>query len=187
MRKYTAFFRLYYNYFKGNMTECDKILQEEQFNVTITPLVGFIFHVLSGLFILSYGYSIAMLIWIPILIGNMVFTHKLSDMFFEEKMRKLDEELKKMWEQFDRAYEKSQQQQKQQYRQQSQQQQRYTSTSSSKFDTALKFLGLTKSATKDDVKKAYRKLAKKYHPDMGGNKNDFIKLKEHYDYVMGQL
>lgn len=186
MKEFTAFFRLYYNYFKGNMKECEKILHEENFNVTVTPLVGFVIHVLSGLFILSYAYSIAMLIWIPILVGNLVFTHNLSERFYMERMRKFDEDMKRMWEDFDRAWEKSQQQQKQQYRQQSQQK-RYTSTSTSKLDTALKFLGLTKSATKDDVKKAYRRLAKKYHPDMGGNKNDFIKLKEHYDYVMGQL
>ncbi|UUV46493.1 DnaJ chaperone protein [Bacillus phage vB_BanS-Thrax3] len=186
MRKFTAFFRLYYNYHKCNMEECDRILQEEQFRVTVTPLVGFVLHVLSALFILSYGYSLAILIWLPIMIGNLVFTHKLSDRFFDEKMRKLDEDLKRMFEQFEqferaRAYEEAKQ--RQQYHRQ--QQQQYSSTS--RLDIALKFLGLTKSATKDDVKRAYRKLAKKHHPDMGGNKNDFIKLKEHYDYAMSQL
>lgn len=182
MKEFTAFFRLYYNYFKGNMKECEKILHEENFNVTVTPLVGFVIHVLSGLFILSYVYSIAMLIWIPILVGNLVFTHNLSERFYMERMRRFDEDMKKMWEEFDRAWEKSQQNQKQQYQKQSQQRQH-----TSKLDTALRFLGLTKSATKADVKKAYRTLAKKHHPDMGGNKSDFIKLKEHYDYAMSQL
>src|SRR5690606_10522750 len=30
-------------------------------------------------------------------------------------------------------------------------------------------LGLDKSATQDDIKKAYRKLARKYHPDLNPN------------------
>ena len=33
-------------------------------------------------------------------------------------------------------------------------------------------LGLNKSATADDIKKAYRKLARKYHPDVNPNDND---------------
>ena len=32
-----------------------------------------------------------------------------------------------------------------------------------------KSLGITKSATADDIKKAYRKLARKYHPDVNPN------------------
>lgn len=32
-----------------------------------------------------------------------------------------------------------------------------------------KILGLEKSATADDIKKAYRKLARKYHPDLNPN------------------
>ena len=32
-----------------------------------------------------------------------------------------------------------------------------------------KTLGITKSATEADIKKAYRKLARKYHPDLNPN------------------
>lgn len=41
-----------------------------------------------------------------------------------------------------------------------------------------KTLGLTKSATQDDIKKAYRKLARKYHPDLNpGDKEAEKKFK----------
>jgi curved DNA-binding protein len=41
-------------------------------------------------------------------------------------------------------------------------------------------LGITKDATQDDIKKAYRKLASKHHPDKGGDTKEFQKIEEAY-------
>lgn len=44
-------------------------------------------------------------------------------------------------------------------------------------------LGLTKDATTDDVKKAYRKLAREHHPDKGGDAEKFKKVQEAYEVL----
>jgi molecular chaperone DnaJ len=41
-------------------------------------------------------------------------------------------------------------------------------------------LGIDKKATKDDVKKAFRKLAQKHHPDKGGDEAKFKEITEAY-------
>lgn len=46
-----------------------------------------------------------------------------------------------------------------------------------------KVLGLTRSASDDEVKQAYRKLAMKHHPDRGGDENEFKKIKEAYEAI----
>ena len=47
-------------------------------------------------------------------------------------------------------------------------------------------LGISKSASQDEIKSAYRKLAKKYHPDLNkepGAEEKFKEVQEAYDIL----
>ena len=49
--------------------------------------------------------------------------------------------------------------------------------------TPYEVLGLTKSASQEEIKKAYRKLAREHHPDKGGDAEKFKKVQEAYEAV----
>jgi len=46
-----------------------------------------------------------------------------------------------------------------------------------------KTLGVDKSASKEDIKKAFRKLAHEHHPDKGGNQDKFKEVSEAYSIL----
>lgn len=50
--------------------------------------------------------------------------------------------------------------------------------------SALVALGLQSGATQADIKRAYKRLAKKVHPDHGGDHESFIRLKNAYESAM---
>jgi hypothetical protein len=44
-------------------------------------------------------------------------------------------------------------------------------------------MGLPPYATSDDIRRRFRELAKKYHPDLGGDSRQFIELRDVYNQL----
>lgn len=47
-------------------------------------------------------------------------------------------------------------------------------------------LGISKTSTNEDIRKAYKTKSKKLHPDKGGTKEDFVKLNDSYNFLIDE-
>ncbi|GCE30079.1 hypothetical protein KDA_55630 [Dictyobacter alpinus] len=54
-------------------------------------------------------------------------------------------------------------------------------------DTALRFFGLDHTATQEDLKRQYRLLVKRYHPDTGGDEAKFKTLQHAHTILKAHL
>ena len=54
-------------------------------------------------------------------------------------------------------------------------------------DQWYEILNVRPQATEQEIKNAYKALSKIYHPDNGGTKEDFIRLKDAYDKAINTL
>lgn len=52
-----------------------------------------------------------------------------------------------------------------------------------KYAESLEVLGLSRGARAEQIKKAYRRLSLRHHPDKGGDPEEFKKLKAAFDYL----
>jgi hypothetical protein len=59
--------------------------------------------------------------------------------------------------------------------------QRYSHSRYNNEDKALADLGLANKAKQKEITQQYKKLANQYHPDKGGDEQQFIKIKKAYD------
>ena len=57
----------------------------------------------------------------------------------------------------------------------------------SKIKEALEILGLPSMITREDIKNQYRHLAKKYHPDRGGNPEEMEKINRAYALLIAYI
>lgn len=201
-----SFFKFYYYVVTNNKKRYEYAV-ENDLPILLTPMALMVIHMVLGFAIdIATGGvigALTLMIYIPIVPLNLVIQHHHSGEYFRIQQRKRAEARRKQkekeqQEQFNRFWKeameyakrermKREQQQQQYERQRQQRQHQGGQTRGSKLMESLRVLGLDSTATKKEVRSRYRALSKKHHPDLGGNKDDFIRINKAYKYILDNI
>lgn len=152
----------------------------DYFTVLMTP---FILWIISMLVFVSVGHGWATFLFLGLGIGfvlNLMFTRSVISEAYEIK-RKLKEERREK-EKEERL--KERQRLEEEYKRNKQERLRNQQCRNEKVIQLYDLLGIKPTTDIDLIKKAYRRKAKQYHPDRGGDELIFIKIKKAYDSIL---
>ena len=165
--------------------------------IGITPLLLWIFTSVSlALFGAPFVLvTISIVVYLFFFIGNFIFldtvVSEAREFVWREQRRKEREERARR---FEENMEKLRRERREREKRRQERYQRMfddyykrTNRVDRNMQNAMKLLGLEEGFTKDDVRKAYRRLSKTHHPDMGGLEENFKKLKKAHDYIMKRM
>lgn len=182
----TILFKFYYYMFMKKYHDIHKILANKRDSAVLyfTPIIIFI--LLASLFSLSLIFGIPIVIIHSLCISNMVLKIKYISISHDlkeannklgiviDELRKertkniLNESHRKYWEDQKRKRKKEE-------------------LHNQNIANAMNLLGLSYGFTEEDVKKAYKRLSKIHHPDVGGLPENFKRLKKAYDYLINNM
>lgn len=197
-------FKFYYYVIKKDRRKYDIIKDANSFIfIVMFPIIAMVLSIILSLLFLP-SKLILSLIWLSIFPTNVFFvirTHEQGlDFEFEENEkrrqeeldeleRKIREERRKRWEheerkrqERERIFERAYREYYKYYREQN-----TGRPIDRNMQNAIKLLGLEEDFTESDVKKAYRKLARKHHPDVGGLEENFKRLNKAYQYIINNI
>lgn len=212
-RPYFALFKFYYYVFKRSPKKYDMMSfdNNNQMYVVFTP---FAFFMLSMIFHLVYGtitgamwpFAIFSFAGVFMIVNTVMVQMVRTEAYRiqrqleeqqreaqrlqrqreqEEALRRLYEQMEQEKERIRREYARQHTKNRERYNQYNQQERKYSGgTTTDKLRTAYKILGITPTRDTDIIRKAYRDMAKKHHPDTGGDEQRFITIKEAYDLLM---
>lgn len=127
---------------------------------------------------ISFLYLLVSLFFLYLSVSNEIrleIKRKISQKFYNKQKQKEEKRTHSAWN----NNKESQKQENNYYQQRN-------NSAMNNFDP-YNILGLERNASRDEIKKMYRKLAHIYHPDKGGNRKKFEEINRAYNILMDSL
>jgi hypothetical protein len=172
---YLSFFMLYYYYFTKNKKRFLYVTKPSNYiYALVTPVFFFLIQITIGIYFSSdilIAFSLLhLLLYIPTISIMYHILNEYHNHILKMEYKRMEEELRRILRESMKAKQGGQNQQQR-------------SSTIHPLTRYYQILGLGINANSDEVKKAYRKLAKLNHPDVGGDPKKFILIKEAYEKI----